>query len=53
MFFFRNLKEDPESVGIKMSETLLVALSTAICGAEDWQDVEDFGKIRPNDLRAY
>jgi predicted transposase YbfD/YdcC len=34
-----------------MSEILLTALSAAICGAEGWQDVEDFGKMKKDYLK--
>lgn len=36
-----------------MSEILLVTLCAAICGAEDWQDVEDFGKVKIDYLRQF
>jgi predicted transposase YbfD/YdcC len=36
-----------------MSEILLTTLCAAICGAEGWQDVEDFGKAKLDYLRQY
>lgn len=53
--YFENLK-DPRSTRNRiysMSEILLVTLSAAICGAEGWQDVEDFGKIKIDYLRGH
>ena len=41
--------EDPRSTRNRlysMSEILLTAFCAAICGAEGWQDVEDFGKAK-------
>lgn len=29
-----------------MSEILLVTVCGIICGAEGWQDIEDFGKVK-------
>ena len=46
--------EDPRSERNRdytMSEILLVTLCAAICGAEGWQDVEDFGKAKLDYLR--
>jgi len=36
-----------------MSEILLTALCAVICGAEGWQDVEDFGKAKIDYLRQH
>ena len=36
-----------------MSEILLTTLCAAICGAEGWQDVEDFAKAKIDDLRQF
>lgn len=36
-----------------MAEILLVTLCAAICGAEGWQDVADFGKIKLDELRSF
>jgi predicted transposase YbfD/YdcC len=36
-----------------VSEILLVCLCAAICSAEGWQDVEDFGKIKIDFLKQY
>ena len=36
-----------------MSEILLVTLCTSICGAEGWQDVEDFGNLKIEYLQQY
>lgn len=36
-----------------MSEILLTTLCSAICGAEGWQDVEDFGNAKIDYLRQY
>lgn len=50
---FKHL-EDPRSERNRdytMSEILLVTLCAAICGAEGWQDVEDFGKAKIDYLR--
>lgn len=46
--YFTELK-DPRSSRNRlysMAEILLVALCAAICGAEGWQDVEDFGNLK-------
>jgi predicted transposase YbfD/YdcC len=51
-----NKLEDPRSIRNRlysMSEILLVTLCACICGAEGWQDVEDFGKIKIEYLREY
>lgn len=51
--FFNSL-DDPRSNRNRlytMSEILLCTLSAAICGAEGWQDVEDFGKAKIDYLR--
>lgn len=48
--------EDPRSERNRlhsMSEILLVTLAAVICGAEGWQDVEDFGKSKSEELRQY
>lgn len=52
---FKDL-EDPRSErnrSYTMSEILLVTLCAAICGAEGWQDVEDFGKAKIDYLRQF
>lgn len=36
-----------------VSEILLVTLLAVICGAEGWQDVENYGKSKINYLRCY
>jgi predicted transposase YbfD/YdcC len=36
-----------------VSEILLVTLCAAICGAEGWQDVEDFGNLKIEFLRQH
>lgn len=49
-----NKLEDPRSTRNRfysMSEIVLVTLCASICGAEGWQDVEDFGKIKIEYLR--
>lgn len=51
--FFKGL-EDPRSRRNRlytMSEILLTTLAAAICGAEGWQDVEDFGELKLDYLR--
>lgn len=48
--------EDPRSTRNRlysMSEILLSTLCAAICGAEGWQDVEDFGKAKFDYLRQF
>lgn len=48
--------EDPRSTRNRlysMSEILLSTLCAAICGAEGWQDVEDFGKAKIDYLRQF
>jgi len=48
--------EDPRSTRNRlylMSEILLTTLGAAICGAEGWQDVEDFGNAKLDYLRQY
>lgn len=53
--FFISL-DDPRSTRNRlytMSEILLCTLSAAICGAEGWQDVEDFGKAKIDYLRQF
>jgi predicted transposase YbfD/YdcC len=48
--------EDPRSQRNRlytMSEILLVTLCAAICGADGWQDVEDYGKLKIDYLREY
>ena len=50
--FFKDLK-DPRSARNRMytmSEILLTTLCAAICGAEGWQDVEDFGNAKKDYL---
>ncbi|OJW54539.1 MAG: hypothetical protein BGO67_10110 [Alphaproteobacteria bacterium 41-28] len=52
---FKDL-EDPRSERNRdytMSEILLVTLCAAICGAEGWQDVEDFEKAKIDYLRQF
>ncbi|MBP9692176.1 MAG: transposase family protein [Alphaproteobacteria bacterium] len=52
---FKDL-EDPRSERNRdytMSEILLVTLCAAICGAEGWQDIEDFGKAKIDYLRQF
>ena len=47
--------EDPRSSRNRlysMGETLLVTLGAAICGAEGWQDVEDFCNLKLEFLRT-
>ena len=36
-----------------MSEILLVCVSALLCGAQGWQDVEDFGKAQAHVMRHY
>ena len=36
-----------------IEEILLLSLCACICGAEGWQDVEDFGKLKIQYLRQY
>jgi predicted transposase YbfD/YdcC len=36
-----------------MSEILLVTFAAVTCGAEGWQDVEDFGRTKINYLKQY
>lgn len=51
--FFKDLK-DPRSQRNRlytMSEILLTTLTAAICGADGWQDVEDFGELKIDYLR--
>ncbi len=53
--YFKKL-ENPRSQRNRlytMSEILLVTLCAAICGAEGWQDVEDFGKLKIEHLKIY
>ena len=53
--YFKGL-EDPRSSRNRlynMSEILLVTLCGAICGAEGWQDVEDFGNLKIDFLRDH
>lgn len=52
---FKDL-EDPRSSRNRiypMSEILLTSLCAAICGAEGWQDVEDFGKAKIDYLSEF
>ncbi len=47
--------EDPRSSRNRlytMSELLLTCLCAAVCGADGWQDVEDFGNAKINYLRT-
>lgn len=37
----------------RLEEILLLSLCACICGAEGWQDVEDFGKLKLPYLRHY
>jgi predicted transposase YbfD/YdcC len=37
----------------RVEEILLLSLCACICGAEGWQDVEDFGKLKLPYLRQY
>lgn len=49
-----SLLDDPRSSRNRlysMSEILLTTLCAAICGAEGWQDVEDYGKAKVDCLR--
>jgi predicted transposase YbfD/YdcC len=53
--YFQEL-EDPRSErnrAYSMAEILFVTLCAAICGAEGWQDVEDFGKAKREYLRQF
>ena len=53
--FFSSL-DDPRSTRNRLytiSEILLCTLSAAICGAEGWQDVEDFGKAKIDYLSQF
>ena len=53
--FFNSL-DDPRSTRNRlytMPEILLCTLSAAICGAEGWQDIEDFGKAKIDYLRQF
>ncbi|HWY34993.1 MAG TPA: ISAs1 family transposase [Nitrosopumilaceae archaeon] len=48
--------EDPRSKRNRLyaiSEILFTALCAAICGAEGWQDVEDYGKMKIDFLRKF
>lgn len=48
--------EDPRSARNQlypMPEILLTALCAAICGAEGWQDVENYGEAKLEELREY
>ena len=48
--------EDPRSDRNRkhmMAEILLTTLCAAICGAEGWQDIEDFGKAKIDYLRQF
>jgi predicted transposase YbfD/YdcC len=48
--------DDPRSTRNRlytMSEILLTTLSASICGAEGWQDVEDFGKSKLEYLQKF
>ncbi|MBA3814606.1 MAG: transposase family protein [Alphaproteobacteria bacterium] len=36
-----------------MGEILLLTLCAVLCGAEGWQDIEDFGKAKLSFLRQY
>ena len=37
----------------RVEEILLLSLCACICGAEGWQDIEDFGKLKLPYLRQY
>jgi predicted transposase YbfD/YdcC len=37
----------------RIEEILLLSLCASLCGAEGWQDVEDFGKLKIRYLRQY
>lgn len=53
--FFKGL-EDPRFVRNRkhmIGEILLTTLCVAVCGAEGWQDVEDFGKAKVDYLRQF
>lgn len=53
--YFKEL-EDPRSERNRdytMSEILFVTLCAAVCGAEGWQDIEDFGKAKIDYLRRF
>lgn len=53
--YFKDLK-DPRSTRNRlytMSEILLTTLCGAVCGAEGWQDVEDYGNSQIKRLRKY
>lgn len=48
--------EDPRSTKNRLytiSEILLTTFCAAICGADGWQDVEDYGNLRIQDLQNY
>lgn len=48
--------EDPRSERNRlhtMAEILLTTLAAGVCGAEGWQDVEDFGRIKVAYLRQF
>ena len=48
--------DDPRSSGNQLytiSEILFTTVCAAICGAEGWQDVEDFGHAKRDYLRQY
>ncbi len=48
--------DDPRSTRNRlytMSEILLTTLCASICGAEGWQDVEDFGNSKLDYLRTF
>jgi len=51
-----NKLEDPRGTRNRlytMAEILLTTLCAAICGADGWQDVEDYGKIKLECLRQF
>lgn len=53
--YFRVL-EDPRSTRNRrhtMSEILFTSLCAAVCGADGWQDVEDFGVLKIDYLRQF
>jgi len=53
--YFRDSK-DPRSTRNRiytMSEILLATLCAAVCVAEGWQDVEDYGNSQIERLRKY
>ena len=48
--------EDPRSTRNQLytvSEILLLTLCAVLCGADGWQDIEDYGKAKLDFLRQY